>query len=657
MRDEHDPGSDNGSRALTPVDKNLMDPSAADWEASATMEETASVEAAQVDIRTQEGRKESTLEWGRGLANNGEAFLLPVCDPDLMYEMFLLSAFLRPLIDTMAANVYGADYMLKPILNLDEERDVEKFKRALANKLGMPRDKVEGTTEYKAALDKYRREQDLELERLVAFFEHCSPDGSFYQMRVNLGQDLEVTGNAYLEILRDSVGRLSQLVWTPSRYMRAGPQSYDLVCVQQLVRRTPLDWESRPIQRRFRKYIQNFIGVGINPGRTDAVFLDSAVTFKEMGDPRVLSRASGRYYTKMEDFQKETGGRRRAKWRKGEVRGDVAIPATEILHFGIPFCGSSVYGAPRWAGAYPSAKGSRELDEENMRIAADDVVPSLLLAVSGGRVDGKDQERIATQIADRKPGHKRILILQARSDRAAGPSASPTIKVERLKSEQTQDALFQNYDERNEKKLDACFRIPRAILGKDVPRDRTAVAAMWRFAQDQVFGPARREFDDTITQHILPALGAHYYAYSTSAPQPTDPEALATMISSLLLSGVLTTNEARERVERALGVNLKQLEGTYASIPPKTLLALLQTKNQQAAAAMLDPDADLGDLAEALAAKPEPPVVPMTGMPFGGGNGKGQVPPQSSEGDDTDVRREEPDGAPPDPTATGVPEE
>jgi capsid portal protein len=387
--------------------------------------------------------------------------------------------------------------------------------------------------------------------------------------------------------------------------------------------------------------------MGVSSSSSTPSVAATAITFKELGDPRILSRGTGKFYLTADDYAKETQGRRRRPpWRKGEMQRDPGTPATEIWHLRLPFGGNSVYGVPRWCGAYPSAVGSRNLDEENMRIAADDVVPSLLISVSGGRVDGQDQKRIEDQINERKAGHKRILILQARSERAAGPSPTPTIKVDKLKSEQTTDALFQNYDERNEDKLDGSFRMPRVLLGKELARDRAGLLAIYRFAQDQIFGPARGAYDDEVNSDLMPLLGARYHRYRTITPTPVDPEALGTMIANLLDKGVLTPNESRQAMEDSVKLPLARLPGTWANIPPKMLTAVLQTKNQVTEAALMDPNVGAKELAEAIAsAVPEPTPAGSAGPDELGPDGQ---PIEAEMG---------PDGSPVAPDEQGGPED
>ena len=179
--------------------------------------------------------------------------------------------------------------------------------------------------------------------------------------------------------------------------------------------------------------------------------------------------------------------------------------------------------------------GSRELDEENRFIASDSLIPNLLLLISGGRMDGDDIKMLREDILNRKAGAKQLLIIQARGDKStlAGPATAPTVKVERTKSEQTTDALFQKYDMRNEDKVHGAFRMPRALLGKDLGQNRATTLAMLRFAEDQVFSPRRSRLDEMHNEQLLPALGARWVRYRTATRVPSDPETLSNIVKNV----------------------------------------------------------------------------------------------------------------------------
>ena len=86
-------------------------------------------------------------------------------------------------------------------------------------------------------------------------------------------------------------------------------------------------------RRRFRRFVQVFEG--------------QLVYFKEFGDPRIVSRKTGRAFPSVAEL---TG----ANPDDG--------PATEMLHFAIHNPRSS-YGVPRWIGNLPSVLGSRQSEE------------------------------------------------------------------------------------------------------------------------------------------------------------------------------------------------------------------------------------------------------------------------------------------------------
>lgn len=348
---------------------------------------------------------------------------------------------------------------------------------------------------------------------------------------------------------------------------------------------TVLSWTSAEQSRRFRRYIQIQQGMII-------------ARFKEFGDPRVVSRSTGEYFNDLTAM--------RANWAEGARAraGAIAEPlaATEIIHFRLPYAGSPVYGNPSWVGNYPGLTGARNLDEENLGIVSDSAIPSLMLLISGGRMDGEDFKRLKDQFANRKPGRKQLMLIQAMAAGSvpAGVTATPTIKVERTKGEQTTDMLFQNFDKRVEEKAHSSSRIPIALVGKG-GGNKATTEAMYRFANDQVFDPRRTRFDSQINTYIMPNIGARWHRYVTKARRPRDPQVISAIVAEQMGAGSLSPNEAREIIGEVFDIKLRDLPGLWAELPPKITTAVLQTKNHVTSAALLDeaPGA-AGRLAEAV---------------------------------------------------------
>lgn len=60
----------------------------------------------------------------------------------------------------------------------------------------------------------------VERARIESFFSFCCFDHSFAELRRRTRQDLETTGNAYWEVLRDARGRIACFVYVPLFTMR-----------------------------------------------------------------------------------------------------------------------------------------------------------------------------------------------------------------------------------------------------------------------------------------------------------------------------------------------------------------------------------------------------------------------------------------------------
>lgn len=424
----------------------------------------------------------------------------------------------------------------------------------------------------------------IEKQFLNRYFEEAVPDMSYRQLWWLTGQDYEVTGNAYWEIMRDTSGRVARFQWLPSVSVRATPQGSKQIAATKTVRDSLLGWEDTAQIRRFRKYVQ-LRHQGHVRGNHESGHI--AAWFKEFGDPRIMSRETGKYYASLESLQQAEGD--------GERGVPLARPATEVLHFRVLFGGSSVYGKPRHSGIYPGLVGSRDLDEENLRIVGDEAVPAMMILVSGGIVGAKSYERLKSQIENRKKGRKGIMIVEAVSTgKGAGmvhPQQQPNLSIERLSKEQKTDMLFQKYDLRNEDKADGIWRIPKLALGKaEGQTNKAAVTATKQFVEDQVYAPKRADRDEIIQQNILANLDIRTWNYETQSTEPRDPQTRAEILKLLVEGGILTPNEARELTEPIFNQPLDDLKGLWTMFPPRTLTVLLQTKNADLAAALLGED-------------------------------------------------------------------
>jgi PBSX family phage portal protein len=392
-------------------------------------------------------------------------------------------------------------------------------------------------------------QQRLERARLENFFDLVNPTGSFEALRKQTRQDLEITGNAYWEVLRNKRGEIARFILVPPTSVRCTALDEHSTKITERVR-VGLGWDVVDQPRFFRRYIQKIGNTG--------------VWFKEYGDPRVVSQKNGKVYANLAEFQKKC------------VSKDV--PANEIVHFKIHRTGEP-YGVPRWIGALLAVLGSRAADEVNVTYFDNKAIPPLALLVSGGRLDDDSVERISNYVKDTIKGRENfhnILVIQvddADGDPYSMDQGNPKIAFEKLIDAQQGDALFQKYDERNIDKVGSSFRMPRLLRGDVRDFNKGTAQTSLQFADEQVFDPERREFDSWINRVILPALGILLWDFRSLGPQTRDPDKFAKIVVDLVKVGVVTPNEARGLASDVTGRELDPIAAVWANQPLQLTLA------------------------------------------------------------------------------------
>lgn len=509
----------------------------------------------------------STVETSNALPTPDEATTLfsnfgaifPPYEPDTLVMLFEHSNALRSNVDSYVTNIESFGYRFEPTIDLEavdadakiaDAMFLEQLHRSPEAELAQA---AYPTPEQVAAK---RREiqhaMRLEKARLEAFIEGSVPESSFVDLREKTRIDYEVTGNAYWEVLRDGLSRVSQFTYVPAHSVRLLPQQPWLVSVQDRQRVSALSTETVTKRRRFRTYVQ--------------IIYNRIVFFKEYGDPRVLDARSGRYFDSVEEMlQKDPN----------------AITATEIVHFKI-HSPRSVYGIPRWIGNLLAVLGSRASEEVNYLYFDNKAIPPIAVLVSGGKLAKDSKEKLATYIKDHIKGRDnfhRILILEA-----VGPNSSSQtpglpdsgrvrIEIEKLTDQQQSDGLFQQYDERNIDKLGASFRLPRLVRGDVRDFNRSTAEAALDFTEMQVFQPERNRFDDFMNRQVLPQMNVRFWRFVSNTPISKNPLDLTEMITKLVTACVLTPQEGRELARDVFNVELKKIEADWTKQPIQLTLA------------------------------------------------------------------------------------
>jgi PBSX family phage portal protein len=479
--------------------------------------------------------------------------IAPPYDPEVLYHLVEHSNALRQNIDAYATNIDGCGHRFEPAFDLDADDTDARVADALALELAAAvHDDGESLGEPTADAVAARRAELTRLARkerarLDAFFDSCSPDHSFVELRRRTRQDLETNGNAWWEVLRNTRGEIARLIYVPSHTVRMLPLDPEPVEVTEHVRVSSVTTEAIRTRRRMRRYVQVLGG--------------ASVYFKALGDPRVLSRTTGAVFG-------DLAALRRADANDGA--------ATELLHFAIHWP-RSAYGVPRWVGALLAVMGSRQMEEVNYLYFENKSVPPLALLVSGGRLTESAVPRIERFIEENLKGKNafhRILILEA--DGGSGDSKA-TIELRPLTSAQQQDALFQDYDERNIDKVGSAFRLPRLLRGDTRDFNRATADAALRFAEDQVFQPERDEFDYQMNRRLLPEMGIRFWRFRSQTPVTRDPERMSVMVEKLVRVGVLTPEEGRVLAGDIFNREFRRIGDDWTKRPITLTLAGIQT--------------------------------------------------------------------------------
>ncbi len=139
---------------------------------------------------------------------------------------------------------------------------------------------------------------------------------------------------------------------------------------------------------------------------------------------------------------------------------------------------------------------------------------------------------------------------------------------------------------------------------------------MYRFVEAQVYDPRRDIISDRLGSTILADLGIELTQYKVRARTPKEPTEVANIVKLFTEAGALTADDSRSIASEVFNTELKDMPGIWSRLPVRLLIALLQTKNQLVASALLGEEG--GDLLDKiqqalLSSGPAKPQVQDTG--------------------------------------------
>lgn len=408
-----------------------------------------------------------------------------------------------------------------------------------------------------------QRDIDVENTKLQNFFLYCTQE-SYVDFRKKLRVDLETTGNAYFEVLRNLSGEIQSFIHLPSYQMRLGRLDDDFLLVNKKILKLQVDGsvevDTVKEYRRFRKYVQSKV---VHRRNLSTIGGHKTSWFKEYGDPR--------------NYDSETG----------ELVDDDSYPrnklANEVVHFKI-YSPRTPYGLPRYIGSLLSIYGDRAAEEINYTTFRNNNIPSMAILVSNGQLTEGSIDRIQDFVESQIQGsdnYSKFLLLEAEGI-MEGEDSGQHIKIEikPLTENQHKDALFQNYSKSNQDKVRRVWRLPPIFVGRTDEYTRTTAEASRVLADEQIFSPERSTFDDFINRIIFPEMGIIYHKYLSNSPNTTDNQQLVKILSGSEKTGGITPRIARDILEDILSKELPAFPKDFPADTPFSLTMAEAVKNK-----------------------------------------------------------------------------
>jgi len=314
-----------------------------------------------------------------------------------------------------------------------------------------------------------------EAKKVLEFFDEVWPKTTFNQLRKQIGEDVEIFGMAYVEIVRNMRGQLVML-------RRLDPKPMRMVKLGEPITVNISIWRGGEeikvnTAMRYRRYVQQ-LG-------------SKFIYFKEYGCPLPINKKNGEFKEPNE----------RVKMMTKKELGSEILAFTKMPDVDTPYC------VPAWITQTPSVLGSRKAEEFNLDYFNAGGVPPFMVFVHGGIMATQAKIDLQHYLAS-KPGAKQgVPVFETyASGGSLDSSGSVRVTVERFGNERQKDSMFENYDAKCEERIRRAWRLPPLFVGSAKDYTFATAYASYTMAEAQVFAPMRREFDATINSTIIREL-------------------------------------------------------------------------------------------------------------------------------------------------------
>lgn len=361
---------------------------------------------------------------------------------------------------------------------------------------------------------------------ITQFFAEVMPQMSFTTLRRTLRRQCEIAGYGCVEVIRNPKEEVVFLRPLVSRTIRLMKLDEAVPTTKSLIR-GGVEMKITALSRE-RRFVQ--------------IVNEKKVYFKEYGASRDLSKSRG-------------------VWSPKGTRLPSEERATEIIYTTIHTATNSPYGVPRWLNQLPSVIGSRSAEELNLEFFEAGGIPPLMVFISGGAMAETARKQLEGLLAGKARNKLKGIVADIQStsgtiDKGGGVK----VDVESFGSDRQDDSMFENYDERCEKRVRCSFRLPPLFVGKADDYSYASVFASYTLAEAQVFAPERTEFDEVFNLTVMKEMTKGEYKIKSKPLRVADAETNLKALELAMNGAAIPKKTLIENLNKIGSINLKQLE-------------------------------------------------------------------------------------------------
>lgn len=367
------------------------------------------------------------------------------------------------------------------------------------------------------------------IKPIKEFFTEVYPMMSLTTLRRKNRRFLETTGYGCIEVIRNPAGDIVFLRPLDSKTIRLVKLGPSYPAKKTLTRNGAT--VSVTIQVRERVFVQK-----IN---------EKKVYFKEFGSFRDLDKITG-------------------LWAAVGNKLPADVRSSELIYMTVNKSAKTPYGVPRWLNNLPSVLGSRQAEELNLEYFNAGGIPPVMVFIAGGAMGEEARRQINAFLAGKAKDKLRGVVADIHSTTGSVDKGGTVgVQVETFDSGRQKDSMFENYDDRCEKRVRASFRLPPLFVGKADDYSFASVFASYTLAEAQVFNPERDEFDEIFNNTVMKELTGGEYIIKSKPLTVADATSKLKALELGARHRIITKNQLRVGLNVAtdLSIPLEEQDG------------------------------------------------------------------------------------------------